>query len=468
MLRKRLRYIPVLILVIVFLLGFFGCTQHKIYRSPNQSIFVNTEDLAADEAIQAEVETHCVELHDDFDMGFVEFDDQGDFWSREQLAALQLTLGESAERPDTDGLLIVTFVHGWKHNAQVCDENVSCMREILVAVANAERLRALRNYQVGGSDIPRRVVGVYVGWRGLSITTPVIKELSFYARKSTAHRVGAGEVIELITTLEAHRDQLNDRSELVNKSRLVTIGHSFGAAVTYTAISKIMHARLSAASLDDVGETTVKAFGDLVVLVNPAFEASLYSGIHNIASERESYAEGQKPVLAVVSSETDTATGKAFPAGRFFSTLFQKTSSKEQKKALRTSLGNYEPYRTHEATIADQTGRGFDFFNDIIEIEPGAARGAADCKCSYVDVESLSRSDLRLLADTSEDDLFPSSPGEEQYGPVVLRSTGNGGSAQNPFYVIGATDEIVTQHNGIYNQVFIDFLRFFVLATDNP
>ena len=463
--RKISTYGLALLAGLFLLLGFYGCMPHKVYRSPNNSIVTNIQDLMTDEGIQAEVESHCVESHDQFSLAFVEFDDQGDFWSRDQLVALQQMLQEESNRDDTDGLIIVTFVHGWKHNAQVCDENVSCFREVLNGIANVESLRAIRSFNSGGSDVPRRVVGVYVGWRGLSITTPIIKETSFYARKAAAHRVGGGEVIELVTRLELWRDSLNGRENVVNTSRLITVGHSFGAAVTYGAVSKVLHERLAESTLSNQQSLKVSGFGDLVVLVNPAFEASIYAGIHNIAANRASFPNEQRPVLAVVSSETDTATGVAFPIGRFFSTMFEKTSSDAQKKALRTTLGNYEPYRTHDANVASQEARST-LLPDIIELDEAVDRGPADCRCSYINVDSMTFSDLQQLADLEESNFFIIDSDRARYGDVELTSTGNGGAPENPFYVIGATDEIVTKHNGIYNRVFLDFLRYFILASD--
>ena len=444
---------------------FAGCTPHKAYRVPESIINTNILDLKADPLAQQEVARHCVESHDNFSLAFVEFDDQGDFWDRNQLDALHESLDIESNRTDTDGLIIVVFVHGWKHNAQVCDENVSCFREVLTGIANAEQLRTTREFEEGGAGLPRRVIGVYVGWRGLSITAPILKELSFYARKSAAHRVGSGEVIELLTILESKRNNLNRRSVSSNTTRLITVGHSFGSAVTFSAISKILHRRLANGTLGTAVGSPIQSFGDLVVLVNPAFEAALYSGIHNIASSQDSFVEDQKPTLAVLSSETDSATGFFFPIGRFFSTMFDKTSSTEQKKALKTTLGNYERYRTHEAMVAPVGTRG-SLLPDIVESSEDVSRGKLDCSCSYIEVTPTDQIDFEMHAAKAREEYIEITPEKARYGKVQLDYTGNGGSATNPFYVIRTSDEIITEHNGIYNQIFLDFLRVFILDND--
>ena len=62
----------------------------------------------------------------------------------------------------------------------------------------------------------------------------------------------------------------------------------------------------------------VGGFGNLVVLINPAFEATLYSALNDMVAGR-GYLCSQRPVFAVLTSETDQATRVAFPIGRFFS-----------------------------------------------------------------------------------------------------------------------------------------------------
>lgn len=73
---------------------------------------------------------------------------------------------------------------------------------------------------------------------------------------------------------------------------------------------------------DAVVSDTV-GFADLVVLINPALEAARYATLSEMPNERRRYFESQLPVLAVLTSEDDDATGLAFPLGRWFSTLFE-------------------------------------------------------------------------------------------------------------------------------------------------
>lgn len=94
-----------------------------------------------------------VEVHHNFLLGIIEFREDGLAFDKSQLDLIDNRLRETAkERPP----VIVVFVHGWRHNASVCDENVTCFREILAALADA------------ASQSRRPVIGIYLGWRGLS------------------------------------------------------------------------------------------------------------------------------------------------------------------------------------------------------------------------------------------------------------------------------------------------------------
>lgn len=460
MTRIRSNWLPgILALAILSLLG--ACTRHSAYRVPDTVIRTNTVDLASDPVHREDVAHHCIEDHERFSVGFVEFDDQGEFWSREQFNAVEQLVLDEADRAGTEGVLMITFVHGWKHNASVCDENVSCFREVLKSIYNLEQLSAMLT-----NTLPRRIVGIYVGWRGLSVTPPVLKELSFYSRKSTAHRVGRGQVLEVFTRLEDIRNRINQDGS--GRSKLVVVGHSFGAALTYSALAGIFEERAARSNFDAAGghaDARVAGFGDLVLLVNPAFEAARYTSIHQLSVSRDNYASSQPAVLMVVSSDTDTATKIFFPIGRFFSTLFKRTRDSTQKEALKTTIGNYEPYRTHSGRTAKARGADEEaplFLDDVVELDDEAARGADDCQCRYIEVDVLTPSELQLYLSTKMPELA-NAAAQQQFADVILELANGDIDELNPFPVVRVTDEIVTAHNGIYNKTFIDFLRAYML-----
>ena len=62
------------------------------------------------------------------------------------------------------------------------------------------------------------------------------------------------------------------------------IGHSFGGLILFNAISEALIEGLT--YRDDGGDRDAPAvrFGDMVILLNPAFEASRYTPLHRIAT----------------------------------------------------------------------------------------------------------------------------------------------------------------------------------------
>jgi len=90
-----------------------------------------------------------------FLLGFVEFDDQGKPYDRDQITTLFDRIKMEAQYRD---LCIIVFVHGWKHNAGISDSNVVQFRRLLQQVAQMELERPPGRYWP-----TRKVVGIYVG-----------------------------------------------------------------------------------------------------------------------------------------------------------------------------------------------------------------------------------------------------------------------------------------------------------------
>ncbi len=118
------------------------------------------------------------------------------------------------------------FVHGWRHDANVCDANLACFRELARRIALDQRAAA----SSGPGARPRPVTGVYVGWRGLSKKVWPLEQLSFVSRKNAALRVGSGDMTELLTRLDRVRVELNAAKK--DPSRLVVVGSETDSATT--------------------------------------------------------------------------------------------------------------------------------------------------------------------------------------------------------------------------------------------
>ena len=415
----------------------------------------------------------------DYHLAFVEFDDQGWFADRRQMEALFSLLrrleSEQKSRSGDGHVLILLYAHGWKHNASQCDNNVICFSRLL------ERMDILERHLNEGAR--RSVVGVYVGWRGLSLDAGPLTNLTFWTRKNAAERVGRGGVTELLARLNDYRRIRNpDRDG--DKTQLVVVGHSFGGLVVYSALSHALMeragrtVRVANDNCNDLerreqstgGLTcydTAVSFGDFVVLVNPAFEGSQYEPLFHIATNR-CYRANQTPVMMTVTSGSDLATGLAFPLGRKASTMLEHATSQDQADSIVQAIGHDARYRTHElkwlGPPADSTERG-------------DAKEEGDCGCPYLTPTMgfnwrtfKARIEPFMLPGGARPADNPLTAGKEQgqriydvYGQGVRLAGDLKYSANYPYLVVRADPEIIADHNTIYSEPFVRFLHSFFL-----
>jgi hypothetical protein len=172
-----------------------GCQPNTAIRNIAQACVAAEADAADCAAFS--LEQHSVpdpkhkHPNQSFLLGFVEFDDQGKPYNRDQITTLFDRIEMEAQYRD---LCIIVFVHGWKHNDAASDSNVVQFRHLLQQVAQMELERPPGLYWP-----TRKVVGIYVGWRGLSFGAGDIgQDLTFWTRMATAHRVAEGSVREVL------------------------------------------------------------------------------------------------------------------------------------------------------------------------------------------------------------------------------------------------------------------------------
>lgn len=246
---------------------------------------------------------------DIYRLGFIEFDEQGDFWDRDQLHKTVQALRQTG-RP----VLLVTYIHGWQNNANSRDaSDVDQFRGLLA------RLTADKTVQKSGLQ----VFGVYLGWRGrvvhrvnpaVDVVTWLSKQSSFYSRKNAATRISSSTPItEAIFTLIR-----TARRDTPGISRCIVIGHSFGALVLEKALAQALVGTLLYEEPFVPGQKKVRADrvfkpADLILLVNSAAE-SIYSK-ELIDMYRDATPPLGAPHVIMISSDADMATGIAFPIG---------------------------------------------------------------------------------------------------------------------------------------------------------
>jgi hypothetical protein len=330
----------------------------------------------------------------DFHRAIFEFDDQGRLFDRQGIADLLALLQTLQGRQP----IIIVFVHGWHHNAAADDENLGDFTKALGATAASEE---------------RPVLGVYLAWRGLSRTGNYLWWLSsFWDRQGAAQRIAQGAPREVLGRLKDFRNGDPGPGDTPHAT-LVAIGHSFGGLILYTAISQSL---IEAAASDD---KVTPSFGDLVVLVNPAFAGVSYMPIHDVVQVRSF--QDQLPVFVSVTALNDHATGIFYPLGSLGRLLSEAWRGAHEQAALIRTMGHLQWMRTHELRAVKMGG-------------------------------ALTRSDLhaafKALTSKTESQVFDGTQVSAQPG-----------AKRSPFWVASATPDIIDGHLGIWTDSFMRFVR---------
>ena len=317
-----------------------------------------------------------------YDLAIVEFDDQGRCYDRAQMDAVANKLAGYGE----EDVIIVVFVHGWKHDARSDDTNLAEFRNVLKLAVGKEAEQAS-----GGRRRP--VLGVFVGWRGMSLFDRygILDNATFWDRQDAGRRVAVGSVRELFGRFRHYR---NRRKDAGGAPLLIIVGHSFGGMIVYSALAQ----SLIEAATASAAEITPR-FADLVLLVNPAFEAARYLPIYDLVLRRvaQSVRTSQPPVFICATAENDWATGMAFPLGNILSIFSESCRGREERQAMLRTVGHLSWLTTH--TLASPAGGGSYQLSEIAE-----------------------------------------------------------GAQGNPFWVVQATPAVIDGHNGIFQAPFLTFV----------
>jgi len=427
-----------------------ACAAHRQLHP--STVPVDVAAPLSDPRARAQVETSSIERYPGYTIAIVEFDDQGRFWDRRQVAALAAELTRQASADEKSGLGMLVFVHGWRNDSRVCDKALVAFREFVHRISVDDL-----------GKLPRRhpLIGIYVAWRGFSSHVWPFEFFSFGSRKEAASRIASGDVPELLTYLDSFWRELNASRE--EASRLVVIGHSLGGTIVFEALASLYKERLAEGwpGVDVNGESHVlPGFGDLVLLVNPAFPAERWRSIHDLAASYASFSKEQEPLLVVASSESDWATSRYFPIAQRFGTMFQKTRDDEQRRALVTAIGHYQPFVTHHLRRADlpagdrsHVPSAYDIANCVCEMPPMLAApevGELMTKPGTADEPGEGWGAQPCIA-------------ERHIGPLLL-ACGPNVQRGNPFWVISVAPNVLHEHTGFFNPYFLAFARDLVVG----
>ena len=269
-------------------------------------------------------------------IAYIEFDEQGDYMDRHQLLDALKNIPVGANR------LVVFYAHGWENNSRAAD--VGQFNALLAHLSHA------LNEKDEKRGKPWEVYGVYLGWRGtlfdpsniyppqpsyqdttvakiLSKAQPstfntvasLPKQFSFWSRKDAAGRLAGAPLLEAINMISTRARTLPGPPGTPHETRVVLIGHSFGAYVIEKTVLQSISTippQMAAGSA-----STITPPADLVILLNSAAPA-IYAKEFMEFLKWHSVGTAQSPFVISVSSEGDWATKDLFPAGTILGSAF--------------------------------------------------------------------------------------------------------------------------------------------------
>lgn len=414
----------------------------------------------------------------EYALRFIEVDDEGWFWEPRQATAAVALIEQRLRTRDT---LVITFVHGWHHCARCCDDNVEGFRETLL------RLRKLARERFD-------IVGLYIGWRGQSLPGP-LDYLTFWGRKSAAERVGSNDFKEFLTRLQLLYAQYRPDAAPIGEQQppdtmrrfmgMVTIGHSFGGQVVLKAVAESIENQLQRINRQPAylrgakpadpqmqQPQSIAGLGDLVVLVNPAAEASQYHRLH-ILSQGMKYLPLQTPLILTVSAENDRARHSLFTLGRTLGEFFTRKPPKDdpvEREVERAALGVYAPHVTHKLVPVDPSVR---LQASTIKADGRNCTGGFVCETKWYqwrtppqreEPDSLSSmSDAGVASfDFSQRVVFNNvelSPlSEQDFEDPGARAAYGKAQPHQPLIVARTSKEVIDNHSGFFTEPFLRFL----------
>jgi len=425
---------------------------------------------------------------------FTEFDDQG--WAypdnapygkaSTQLGSfvkdLRDTITASSEK-----ISVVVFVHGWKHTARSDDENVRRFRSLLDSLDEVEK----------ATGCGRHVVGLYVGWRGAAtVLDDPLENLTFYNRKSAAERVALGDVRVLFSELRAIQDLANSEwlgriqasqmssgaggkvaattatlpvshSQCEKRMRLSIAGHSFGGLIVFTSLAQALIRDVvdlqqaeQLASVTGSPRPTMAREGDLVVIINPAIEATRFEPLFR-AVRNHDLPHYHAPLFVAITSTDDQATGRAFPMGRSLGSLGENyaiSSDDRERRANISTLGHDQDFITHvlsahkyelaQPDVPTPTCFGWNApslpFGDRLTIES---------RESATFLQSLDRNGYDARG------LFPRGFCSKDVLKLQTSASFRPSAANSPVWNVQTSSPIIDDHNDFSNPRLIAFFR---------
>ncbi|EHH67958.1 hypothetical protein GMO_17250 [Gluconobacter morbifer G707] len=266
------------------------------------------------------------------DFFVLELDDQGMAFDPGKITSIIQDIEKAAATPEAQ-IVIITFIHGWNHNAAPTDRNLIDFSNYIA------RLRAV--------SPGKAVMGIYVGWQGQRYNNFIQKSITFYDRSRRTRIISEGSLLELVTRLGELRVMYNTSPAGGGKNqgriRVYHWGHSFGGAILYAAMSR----EISSYCRGVLGQTCC----DRVFLINPATEGifflSTYQALNALPLSSLPSSEGHDPFFLCLTSRTDRDLSRLFRLAKFLRITTESYRTALEEICLYTPLGLVPQFVTH-------------------------------------------------------------------------------------------------------------------------
>ena len=191
---------------------------------------------------------------------------------------------------------VIVFIHGWRHDASLGDDNVSNAR--LYAASITKFLNDRCNIFKEKKHCDVTVTVIYVGWRGARVDEKDLK-LQFgilgewigtlaaiptlFDRKPVSEEIGPSVVTALRGLYNVVKSRPGD-------NHMIVFGHSLGGNLL---ISTLRDYLIKLVLRHQSGHLIDPPIGDLTVLINPASEAANWTAFQRAVWNRIAYRESE-------------------------------------------------------------------------------------------------------------------------------------------------------------------------------
>jgi pimeloyl-ACP methyl ester carboxylesterase len=272
-------------------------------------------------------------LQTDYYRAWLEFNDAGHAFGPDQKTAILQKIEElkKSNRP----ILVVVYIHGWHNNADNSNPESDASRNAVkfdyFIARQADEARRL--FEQRGVATTPVVLGIYVGWRGDSLTTPGLKMTTIQNRAEAANRLASNrqQADDLYPSLKEIAQALHEADP---HGRMIVVGHSLGGRI----VTRLF--------MDDIAKGDIQPLGknSLLVALEPAVGADCYDK----ALGPQHAGVAGPPVFISVTSQNDSAVGYIYHLGSILIPDCDASSASHGN-----SIGNYDPYLTHSITYPE-------------------------------------------------------------------------------------------------------------------